>query len=136
MAAITKTSCIGDVATRLSSLSLDDDAQHVVIQGSGTICSDEMPFVNRHEELWQVFRVNAENMRQIMLSRNPIEDFRPLQLLFCVQVSRLSLFLPSTLLTHLACIYIFIHLSILELVKQLWAACSRRRSKMKPSWIS
>ena len=69
--------CVGDVATRLSSLSLNDDAERAIVQGLGTIRADEMPFVNRHEELWQVFRVNADNIRQIKLSMNPIKDFRP-----------------------------------------------------------
>jgi len=36
-----------------------------------------MPFVHRHEELWQVFRVKADHMREILLSQNPIANIRP-----------------------------------------------------------
>ena len=86
MAAVATSSCIDQTTARLSSLSLDD-AHEVIVEGNGTICSDDMPFVNRHEELWQMFRVNAKNMHQIMRSQHQIKDFRPLPLLFCVQVS-------------------------------------------------
>lgn len=86
MNAATTNACVGEIATRMSSLSLDDDAERAIVQGIDTIRDADMPFVNRHEELWQMFRVNADNMRQIKLSQNPIENFRPLHLLFCVHL--------------------------------------------------
>jgi hypothetical protein len=57
-----------------------------VVKGENTIKDDEMPFVNRHEELWQIFRFNAEVQRKIIESKTDIKNFRLLTLLFCVQV--------------------------------------------------
>ena len=54
--------------------------------GKNTIEDDEMPFVNRYEELWQIFSVNAENHDRIVNTKGPIKNFRFLRLLFCVQV--------------------------------------------------
>ncbi len=45
-----------------------------------------MPFVNRHEELWQIFRINAENHITIVRNNEELNNFRELRLLFCVQV--------------------------------------------------
>jgi hypothetical protein len=47
---------------------------------------DEMPFVNRQAELWQIFSVNAQNHDIILNTKGPIKNFRLLRLLFCVQV--------------------------------------------------
>ena len=135
MAAVAASSCIDQATTRLSSLSLDDSAPEVIVEGNGTIGSDDMPFVNRHEELWQVFRVNAKNMHQIMLSPDrPVEDFRPLQLLFCVQVSFMwlaRLCLICSVLPRLTyvCPHLHSHHSTLALVRRRWVACFQSRSK-------
>ncbi len=56
-----------------------------VVQGTGTITDSEMPFVNRFQELWLIFRFNAMIQRQIIKSKTEIENFRSLNLLFCVQ---------------------------------------------------
>ena len=50
-----------------------------------------MPFLNRHEELWQLFRVNAKNLGVIANHEEDIINFRLLDLLFCVQVSDVAL---------------------------------------------
>ena len=46
---------------------------------------EKMPFVNRHEELWKVFSVNALNMEVIERQRGPLINTRSTKLLFCVQ---------------------------------------------------
>jgi hypothetical protein len=72
------------VNVSLSSLSLTDlNAEAVIVDGEGL--STDMPFVNRHEELWQLFAVNAKNIQTIDRHVQPINNFRVLKLLFCVQ---------------------------------------------------
>jgi hypothetical protein len=45
-----------------------------------------MPFVNHHEELWQLFRVNADNCHSIATSTETFKsNYRDCQLLFCAQ---------------------------------------------------
>jgi hypothetical protein len=57
-----------------------------VVYGAGTIKQYEMPFVNRHEELWQIFCVNAENNIRALEENATCDNFRIFHLLFCVQV--------------------------------------------------
>ena len=57
-----------------------------VIRGKGTVRDSDMPFVNRHEELWDLFKVNAENMALLRAAGESIYNFRPYRLLFCVLV--------------------------------------------------
>jgi hypothetical protein len=80
-------STVVDVATKLDALSIDDAAA-IIVGGEGTIQNHDMPFVNRHEELWQLFCVNAKNINKVIDFPMTIKDYRPLELLFCVQVSR------------------------------------------------
>jgi hypothetical protein len=59
----------------------------VIVRGEGTIKNNDMPFVNRHEELWDLFLVNARNAQMCATVRElPPKDFRLFELLFCVQV--------------------------------------------------
>jgi hypothetical protein len=62
--------------------------EEVIIDGEGTIKDDDMPFVNRHEELWNLFRVNACNARKCASAKakEAPANFRLFRLLFCVQV--------------------------------------------------
>jgi hypothetical protein len=63
--------------------------EDAVVYGAGTIKQYEMPFVNRHEELWQIFCVNAENnIRALEMAHEDAtcNNFRIFNLFFCVQV--------------------------------------------------
>lgn len=60
--------------------------ENAVVGAKGTVQDDDMPFVNRYEELWDLFMVNAKNMSKLKSKKNPITDFRPFKMLFCVQV--------------------------------------------------
>jgi hypothetical protein len=60
--------------------------EDVIVDGEGTIKNNDMPFVNRHEELWDLFRVNARNARMCAEAKTEPNDFRVFKLLFCVQV--------------------------------------------------
>ena len=53
------------VVSRLSSLSLIDAAS-CIVGGADSVLDTDMAFVNRHEELWQLFRVNADNLMKIV----------------------------------------------------------------------
>ena len=82
------------ILTLVALLSLSADTislADAVLDGTGTIKANEMPFVNRLEELWQVFRINAKNHVTTVDTESAIKDFRSLRLLFCVQVLGTSL---------------------------------------------
>eukprot|EP00035_Acanthoeca_spectabilis_P019357 m.420607 g.420607 ORF g.420607 m.420607 type:complete len:875 (+) comp16846_c2_seq21:4661-7285(+) len=77
---------------RVGGGSLFEDAEHgvdtfadAVIRSKGTVLDSDMPFVNRHEELWDLFKVNAENMAFLRTAKGAIDNFRPWRMLFCVQ---------------------------------------------------
>jgi hypothetical protein len=72
------------LAASISTMSLDDAAS-CIVKGVRSVRKGDMPFVNRHEELWQLFRVNADNCHRIATSTEELSDFRELDLLFCVQ---------------------------------------------------
>jgi hypothetical protein len=73
------------VAASISTMSLND-AESCIVKGDYSVRKGDMPFVNRHEELWQLFRVNADNCHRIATSTEELmSDFRDLDLLFCVQ---------------------------------------------------
>jgi hypothetical protein len=73
------------VAASISAMSLDGAAL-CIVKGVGSVRDVDMPFVNRHEELWQLFRVNADICHRIATStEESMSNFRLLDLLFCVQ---------------------------------------------------
>eukprot|EP00736_Rhodelphis_marinus_P013572 Rmarinus@m.15699 len=77
-----------ETSKRPSSADLDDDEiplSSAIAKGTGTLSEKDMPFVNRLEELLQVFVVNAQNIIEIISSDRPIKNYRQLDLLFCVQ---------------------------------------------------
>jgi hypothetical protein len=70
----------------VSSLSLNDASKVCIVEGIDTALDTDMPFVNRHEELWQMFHVNAGNFVKIFGHDSlSIDNFRRYNLLFCVQ---------------------------------------------------
>jgi hypothetical protein len=64
-----------------------DEFDGAVVDGDGTVSNSDMPFVNRFEELFELFRINAQNMIKAKKVKGDITDFRRFKLLFCVQVS-------------------------------------------------
>jgi hypothetical protein len=57
------------------------------VDGDGTVTGLNMPFVNRQEELWRVFFINACNCSLLRrLTRVPTSnELRSCRLLFCIQ---------------------------------------------------
>ncbi len=66
----------------------DETAREVVTTGLGTVKVDDMPFVNREEEFWRVFEINAANcrlLRTLECSMITSSHLRMCFLLFCIQ---------------------------------------------------
>jgi hypothetical protein len=59
----------------------------VITRGYGTVDESNMPFVNREEELWRLFLINAQNCSLLQrLARAPTSnELRKCNLLFCIQ---------------------------------------------------
>jgi hypothetical protein len=55
------------------------------VGGDGTVKDSEMPFVNRVEELWRLFEVNARNMHTLRSLSAAPDNFRLFNLLYCIQ---------------------------------------------------
>ena len=66
---------------------LDRHRKSVIVGGRGTVTGLDMPFVNRAEELWRIFKVNAETCSLLRsLEDEPTsEQLRDCNLLFCIQ---------------------------------------------------
>jgi hypothetical protein len=108
----------------------DDAATRFIVNGEGTVTKGDMPFLNRHEELWQIFRVNARNIHQILKEKELIDDFRQLDLLFCVQVSDFCTIFRRLYVCDvdvlIVCSVLFSSRhSTLALARRRWARCSR-----------
>lgn len=56
-----------------------------IVRGIGTVRERDMPFVNREEELWRLFEVNAWNLKWLRECTKQPTNYREARLLYCIQ---------------------------------------------------